>query len=93
MHGVSAVLSAVPSRVLLVSDCEVCMDHHGPSAGTVTFSSDFTGDEIPVRMCTDCLRAVAEAMARQYNEAIATDNAEVAAMCEMLGIEFPVAST
>lgn len=74
-----------------MTTCEVCMDHHGPPAGTVTFSSDFTGEETYVRMCTACLRAVVEVMVSQYNNAIAADTAEVAAMCEMLGIECPVA--
>lgn len=72
-------------------NCEVCMGRHGPPGGTVTFSADFTGDETPVRMCEDCVQAVIEAMARQWNDAIAANNAEVSAMCEMLGIEFPAA--
>lgn len=74
-----------------MSGCDVCLDHHGPEVCLVNFTNLATYEETPVLMCRECIAAVFNAMIGQYSDAIAEDHASVAAMCEMLGIEYPVA--
>jgi hypothetical protein len=75
----------------MADGCEVCLDHHGPPVCAVKFTDLQTYEETPVLMCRECVSAVFNAMVGQYNDAVAAHNAEVEAICRMLGIELPVA--
>lgn len=77
----------------MADECEVCTGRHGEPTFTVTFAHDSDAEPTPVRMCLACVQPIFGVMVSRWNEAIANDNAEVAAMCKMLGIDFPVART
>jgi hypothetical protein len=75
-------------------DCEVCLGRSEPDADpevTLTFADDATGEAVKVRMCRKCVGAIYATMLVRYKEAAAANNAEVAAFCEWMGIEFPEA--
>jgi hypothetical protein len=72
-----------------MDECEVCEGQFGIiPVCTVTFTADDTGAVTPVRMCRECLSAVFQSMAHQWNSAIAAGNAAVDEMCRQLGIDF-----
>jgi hypothetical protein len=70
-----------------IDECEVCSGRHGVPVITVTFAHDTEQKPLPVRMCQVCMEAVFAAMTKQWNDAVAANNAEVDAFCRLLGIE------
>jgi hypothetical protein len=68
--------------------CEVC---EGQQEADVVVTVTFTPDDddmptCPVRMCSSCLGEVFRVMVARWNASVRAANAEVAAMCDLLGI-------
>jgi len=90
VHARAAVLWQLPSRAGLVIDCEVCLSrHHRDPELTMVITDDASGEATTVRICRDCMGAIAMTMVGRYNEAVAANNAEVAEVCRWFGFEFP----
>lgn len=67
--------------------CDVCMGRFGDAVCSAMFVLDSAPKMTTVRFCRDCLAAAVGAMTKQFNVACATDVADVAAICRLLGIE------